>query len=175
MPAFTSGSGGGDSNPRPLGYEPNELPLLHPATGCWLVAMRSWLAAIGRFGLAVVPPATAGGGCPRRPRLPGGRPPSTLRRCAGSRPGSGWDRVGPARSRPRAPPTRHTGGRDDPLDAPPPPGAEPGLLSARPRALIPQHCAVRRVVAAPEVGPRGGCPSRWRGPPRGRSTTTEET
>src|ERR1700755_1556550 len=22
---------GGDSNPRPLGYEPNELPLLHPA------------------------------------------------------------------------------------------------------------------------------------------------
>src|SRR5215208_7998077 len=24
---------GGDSNPRPLGYEPNELPLLHPAAG----------------------------------------------------------------------------------------------------------------------------------------------
>ena len=24
---------GRDSNPRPLGYEPNELPLLHPATG----------------------------------------------------------------------------------------------------------------------------------------------
>jgi hypothetical protein len=46
-----------------------------------------------------------GGGCPRRPRLPWGRPHSTLRRCAGSRPGSGWDRVGPARSRPRAPPT----------------------------------------------------------------------
>ena len=45
---------------------------------------------------------------PRRPRLPGGRPPSTLRRCPGSRPGSGWNRVGPGRSRPRAPtpPTR---------------------------------------------------------------------
>jgi hypothetical protein len=38
---------------------------------------------------------------PRRPRLPGGRPPSTLRRCDGSRPGSGWDRVGPPRPRPR--------------------------------------------------------------------------
>jgi hypothetical protein len=49
-----------------------------------------------------------GGGCPRRPRLPWGRPHSTLRRCAGSRPGSGWDRVGPARSRPRAPPTPGT-------------------------------------------------------------------
>jgi hypothetical protein len=47
------------------------------------------------------------GGCPQRPRLPQGRPCSTLRRCGGSRPGSGWDRVGPARSRPRAPPTRH--------------------------------------------------------------------
>ena len=53
---------------------------------------------------------TEGGGCPRRPRLPWGRPHSTLRRCAGSRPGSGWDRVGPARSRPRAPPTPSTPG-----------------------------------------------------------------
>ena len=44
------------------------------------------------------------GGCPPRPRLPQGRPCSTLRRCGGSRPGSGWDRVGPPRSRPRAPP-----------------------------------------------------------------------
>jgi len=39
---------------------------------------------------------------PRRPRLPRGRPRSTLRRCGGSRPGSGWDRVGPPRPRPRA-------------------------------------------------------------------------
>jgi hypothetical protein len=38
---------------------------------------------------------------PQRPRLPGNRSPSTLRRCGGSRPGSGWDRVGPPRSRPR--------------------------------------------------------------------------
>ena len=30
--AFSCGSGGGFLNPRPLGYEPNELPLLHPAT-----------------------------------------------------------------------------------------------------------------------------------------------
>ena len=34
---------------------------------------------------------------------PGGAPRSTLRRCGGSRPGSGWDRVGPPRSRPRTP------------------------------------------------------------------------
>jgi hypothetical protein len=46
-----------------------------------------------------------GRGRPRRPRLPQGCPCSTLRRCGGSRPGSGWDRVGPPRSRPRAPPT----------------------------------------------------------------------
>ena len=63
------------------------------------------------------PSPAGGGGCPRRPRLPWGRPHSTLRRCAGSRPGSGWDRVGPARSRPRAPPTPHAGGRDAPCCA----------------------------------------------------------
>ena len=44
------------------------------------------------------------GMCPQRPRLPRGRPRSTLRRCSGSRPGSGWVRVGPLRSRPRAHP-----------------------------------------------------------------------
>jgi hypothetical protein len=43
------------------------------------------------------------GGCPQRPRLPRGRPRSTLRRCTGSRPGSGWVRVEPVRSRPRTP------------------------------------------------------------------------
>ena len=42
-------------------------------------------------------------GRPRRPRLPQRYHCSTLRRCVGSRPGSGWDRVGPTRSRPRAP------------------------------------------------------------------------
>ena len=46
--------------------------------------------------------------CPQRPRLPRGRPRSTLRRCTGSRPGSGWDRVEPVRSRPRTPPHRPT-------------------------------------------------------------------
>ena len=44
------------------------------------------------------------GRCPQRPRLPRGRPRSTLRRCPGSRPGSGWVRVEPERSRPRTPP-----------------------------------------------------------------------
>ncbi len=52
-----------------------------------------------------LPCRSEGWGRPQRPRLPWSRPHSTLRRCAGSRPGSGWDRVGPARSRPRAPPT----------------------------------------------------------------------
>ena len=45
-----------------------------------------------------------GAGVPQRPRLPRGHPRSTLRRCPGSRPGSGWDRVEPQRSRPRTPP-----------------------------------------------------------------------
>jgi hypothetical protein len=107
---------GGDSNPRPLGYEPNELPLLHPA------ARRSSVS--GRR------PAGRRRAGPRRPRLPGGRPPSTLRRCGGSRPGSGWDRVGPPRSRPRArpaparrPPSGHVCVYVTPAagDAPPPP------------------------------------------------------
>jgi hypothetical protein len=53
---------------------------------------------------------TGNGGRPQRPRLPTRRRVSTLRRCRGSRPGSGWDRVGPRRSRPRAPriPRTHT-------------------------------------------------------------------
>src|SRR4029079_12706600 len=60
------------------------------------------------------PARPEGGGYPRRPRLPRSRLRSTLRRCAGSRPGSGWDRGEPARSRPRAPPTpRRRGARDD--------------------------------------------------------------
>ena len=54
-------------------------------------------------------PRSGGRGRPRRPRLPQGCPCSTLRRCRGSRPGSGWDRVGPRRSRPRAPPTPQPG------------------------------------------------------------------
>ena len=86
---------GGDSNPRPLGYEPNELPLLHPASTRRLPDLRDAALPGPRNG----DPAAER---PRRPRLPWGRPQSTLRRCGGSRPGSGWDRVGPPRSRPRA-------------------------------------------------------------------------
>ena len=42
--------------------------------------------------------------CAQRPRLPHGSPCSTLRRCHGARPGSGWDWVEPWRSRPRTHP-----------------------------------------------------------------------
>jgi hypothetical protein len=94
------------------------------------------LRASGRLAVwpsAFWPAACEGGGCPRRPRLPWGRPHSTLRRCAGSRPGSGWDRVGPARSRPRAPPTPGTPGGEGPHTAPSPRGRP--LLAGRPRAL----------------------------------------
>ena len=105
--------------------------------GAWLLAL-----SVRRLRApdASPPDGGEGGGCPRRPRLPWGRPHSTLRRCAGSRPGSGWDRVGPARSRPRAPRTlpwegrspllRHTGGIALSGDH-----RSPRLLSARPRAL----------------------------------------
>ena len=48
VPAFSSGSG--DSNPRPLGYEPNELPLLHPATGFRLLAIGSRRSVFSRPG-----------------------------------------------------------------------------------------------------------------------------
>ncbi len=80
---------GGDSNPRPLGYEPNELPLLHPASRYSIIPANpmNWSQS---GGLAAASP-------------PVGQPHSTLRRCGGSRPGSGWDRVGPPRSGPRAP------------------------------------------------------------------------
>ncbi len=46
----------------------------------------------------------ATGECAQRPRLPHGSPCSTLRRCHGARPGSGWDWVEPWRSRPRTHP-----------------------------------------------------------------------
>ena len=103
---------GRDSNPRPLGYEPNELPLLHPAA-----------QVVGRMGA---------GRCPQRPRLPRGRPRSTLRRCPGSRPGSGWVRVEPERSRPRTPPRlrdrpRQLGGA--PLATRAAPSGERGVLA----------------------------------------------
>ena len=42
--------------------------------------------------------------CAQRPRLPRSCPRSTLRRCHGARPGSGWDWVEPWRSRPRTHP-----------------------------------------------------------------------
>ena len=47
--------------------------------------------------------------CAQRPRLPHGSPCSTLRRCHGARPGSGWSWVEPWRSRPRT----HPNGRNE--------------------------------------------------------------
>ncbi len=52
--------------------------------------------------LDTAPPGHASGGLAAA-SPPVGQPHSTLRRCGGSRPGSGWDRVGPPRSGPRAP------------------------------------------------------------------------
>ena len=66
----------------------------------WVMSPTSCRCSTPRQGPS---PALAGEGRPRRPRLPWGRPHSTLRRCTGSRPGSGWVRVGPARSWPRMP------------------------------------------------------------------------
>src|SRR5215204_4807777 len=118
------GSGGGIRTPDLWVMSPTSCRCSTPrrVPGRWLSASGVWLSALRHRSfrpdrlaiwlLAVSPPRLTasrrrheGGGCPRRPRLPWGRPHSTLRRCAGSRPGSGWDRVGPARSRPRAPPT----------------------------------------------------------------------
>jgi hypothetical protein len=124
VPAFACGSGGGIRTPDLWVMSPTSCRCSTPrqVPGRWLSASGFWLSAISNRSFrpdrlaiwlfAVSPPRLTasrlrheGGGCPRRPRLPWGRPHSTLRRCAGSRPGSGWDRVGPARSRPRAPPT----------------------------------------------------------------------
>ena len=58
-----------DSNHRPSGYEPDELPLLHAALGM-----------------------AHGSTLPARPNR------QYLRRCRVSRPGSGWNGVGPRRS-----------------------------------------------------------------------------
>jgi hypothetical protein len=85
-----------------------------PAPGCWFWSW-SWCWWGNWWGTTV-------GRRPRRPRLPRGRPRSTLRRCGTSRPGSGWDRVGSPRSRPRAPPDRL-----------PPPAPRPAWTAPRPR------------------------------------------
>jgi hypothetical protein len=47
---------------------------------------------------------TSARACAQRPRLPRSSPRSTLRRCHGARPGSGWSWVVPWRSRPRTHP-----------------------------------------------------------------------
>ena len=110
-----------------------------------------------------------GGGCPRRPRLPWGRPHSTLRRCAGSRPGSGWDRVGPARSRPRAPPTPGTPGTRRPVVCASAAGCAPAtLLSGRPRALpSTTHANTHRFRSAARRGGTRPLPEEASSPPPG--------
>ena len=151
---FETGSGGGIRTP-----------------DLWVMSPTSCRCSTPRRGRQEGYPDGSGGrGRPRRPRLPRGRPRSTLRRCAGSRPGSGWDRVGPARSRPRAPPA--------PRRLPPGPGARslsrscsasaaaapPG--AARPRAprttLLRARPAGPLGPAAPPRTPPGGS---WRGVP----------
>ena len=57
-----------------------------------------------RIGSASLRATTAAGGARGGLASRGVAPAVLFRRCAGSRPGSGWDRVGPARSRPRTPP-----------------------------------------------------------------------
>jgi hypothetical protein len=52
---------GRDSNPRPLGYEPNELPLLHPASSCPAPAF-------------TLPPPIRGPGAPATASPPTGLP-----------------------------------------------------------------------------------------------------
>lgn len=66
----------------------------------WVMSPTSCLCSTPRYHDSRSPELA---GRPQRPRLPQRYHCSTLRRCAGSRPGSGWDRVGPTRSRPRAP------------------------------------------------------------------------
>jgi hypothetical protein len=65
-------------------------------TSCHCSTPRCWERA-GRSVGSGVPDL-----CARRPRLPRGRPRSTLRRWRRARPGSGWDGVVRRRSRPRA-------------------------------------------------------------------------
>lgn len=67
----------------------------------WVMSPTSCLCSTPRH--VAVQPTPDPAGRPQRPRLPRRYHRSTLRRCPGSRLGSGWDQVGPGRSRPRAP------------------------------------------------------------------------
>ena len=127
----------------------------------WVMSPTSCRCSTPRRGRQEGSPDGSGGrGRPRRPRLPRGRPRSTLRRCAGSRPGSGWDRVGPARSRPRAPPA--------PRRLPPGPGARSlsRSCSASAAAAPPGAARPRAPRTTPSSGPAPRAPSARR-PPRG--------
>lgn len=140
---FETGSGGGIRTP-----------------DLWVMSPTSCRCSTPRRGRQEGSPDGSGGrGRPRRPRLPRGRPRSTLRRCAGSRPGSGWDRVGPARSRPRAPPA--------PRRLPPGPGARSLSRSCSASAAAAPPGAARprapRTTLPPPGPPRG--PPRPGGPP----------
>ena len=91
MASLAIGSGGGIRTP--------DLWVMSPTSCRCSTPRRTGACRPGSSGrLPLVPRVCAPGGRgrPRRPRLPWGRPHSTLRRCGGSRPGSGWDRVGPA-------------------------------------------------------------------------------
>ena len=131
------------------------------ARGCSWRTKEAWHRGVEE---APCPPAGAGGGGrPRRPRLPRGRPRSTLRRCAGSRPGSGWDRVGPARSRPRAPPAPRPA-RDRPAAVGGPDGFPARGPAAAPRppdpapAPLPRPRAAHRIAIRPGDRAAFGCP-----------------
>jgi hypothetical protein len=83
------GSGGG--------IRTRDLWVMSP-TSCHCSTPRCW----GRLGDQA---RRVAGVCARRPRLPRGRPRSTLRRWRRARPGSGWFGVVRRRSRPRAHPS----------------------------------------------------------------------
>jgi hypothetical protein len=103
-----------DSNHRPSGYEPDELPLLHAALG-------------GRTDL-------------RSQR--GTR--QYLRRCGGSRPGSGWDGVGP----PRSTHAHWFRGQSDASAQRARAAAQHGCLQGSPRPCAPVACTCHHATSA---------------------------
>ena len=72
-----------DSNHRPSGYEPDELPLLHAAPPVQSICFRSALCTLQLLGCVDLLSQRASR--------------QYLRRCRVSRPGSGWDGVVPRR------------------------------------------------------------------------------
>ena len=129
------GSGGGIRTLDLWVMSPTSCRCSTPRRACVVYPIGSRLPNPGR---------TGGRERPRRPRLPWSRPHSTLRRCVGSRPGSGWDRVGPTRSRPRAPPTPRPR-RDVPIEG----GSTGFLREDRLRPAAEDRGSSRFLVRAP--------------------------